>query len=552
MPQQAAPKDTFDSENKRVLYTYAAIAFGVLAIFGGLHVASQSAVIGSLELAGSFAILMVMGGLWLTSNVRLARALILLCILTMLIAMLFTGGTERTGIFWMFIFPVSAFFLTDKKTGLWWMLGLVWVVTSVMLLVQFSLVTTPYTAVELRQMLISLIVVAVGIYVYQQSRERLAQATQKSDATSREEKLRADIIVDNIDEGVFAVDVDGRILRLNRAAEGMLGWKSDEIVGKQFVEVVPMIDKNGVRIPDAERPLNQVLQSGTHSQVEATYLRKDGSSLLAAITDRAIVIDGKTHGAVSTFRDTSQENAVDRAKSEFVTLASHQLRTPISAIAWVSELLLHGDAGKLKPEQIDYIEQIYHSNKRMAALVDAMLTASSLELNSLPVRPELVDLPKLSREVLQERLDTLPANKILHIKEHYDTTLQPVMFDSNITKTIMQNLVANAFKYTLHKGTVTITIRPDGDFIIIEVADTGLGIPKNQQNRIFTRLFRAENVKNKDTDGTGLGLYIVKTVAEYVGGHIAFTSEENKGSTFTVYLPRMGMLKKEAINDRGA
>ncbi len=210
----------------------------------------------------------------------------------------------------------------------------------------------------------------------------------------------------------------------------------------------------------------------------------------------------------------------------------------------MSELLLHGDAGKLTTEQMDYIQQIYHSNKRMAALVDAMLTVSSLELGSLPVRPEPVNLAKTSREVLQVCLDTVPADKVLHIKEHYDPKLPTVSFDASIIKTILHNLVMNAFKYTPNKGDVLISITHDTDNIIIAIKDTGLGIPANQRDKMFTKLFRADNVKRKDTDGTGLGLFIVKTIAEYTGGSLSYTSEENNGSEFIVRLPLKGMTKK--------
>lgn len=252
-------------------------------------------------------------------------------------------------------------------------------------------------------------------------------------------------------------------------------------------------------------------------------------------------MDDKIRGAIVTFRDTTAEHAIDRAKSEFVTLASHQLRTPISAISWVGELLLHGDAGKLKPEQAEYVQQIYHSNKRMAALVDAMLMASSLELGNLSVRPERVDLAKMCREVLEQRFNALPADKVLHVKEQYDPELPAVLFDPDIIKTILQNLVTNAFKYTATNGTVMIALKKTGDDIIIQVSDTGMGIPAKQQPKIFTKLFRADNVKKQDTDGTGLGLYIVKAAAEYVGGRLTFISQENKGSVFTVYLPAEGM-----------
>jgi PAS domain S-box-containing protein len=530
-------KAVADAPRMRVTYIYSLLAFATLLTFGSLQLFVEGdPLLGYLEIAGSVAILLIAAGLKITRNIALACHLILLSILTMLAVMLLTGGTAGTGLFWVFIFPVSAFFLTSKKAGVWWMLALFVIIGLIMVGSLLGYLTTPYSLITLRQLLATLVVVSIGIYVYQQSRETLARETQKSSVASKEDRVKADIIIDNIGEGVVAVDAKGNIIRINKVASDMLGWNLDELNGKAFAEVVPMIDATGNEVAITERPLAQTLQGGEELRLDTTYLRKDGSPFAAEITSKPIIVDGKVHGAIATMRDTTTEDAIDRAKTEFVTLASHQLRTPISAISWVSELLLHGDAGKLNPEQADYIKQVYTSNKRMAALVDAMLTASSLELGSLSVHSERIDLAKLSREALEQQFEALPTDKILHIKEQYDPELTPVNFDATIVKTILQNLLSNAFKYTLNDGTITVSIEAK-DAIVISVGDTGVGIPTRQQPKIFTRLFRADNAKHQDTDGTGLGLYIVKQMAEYVGGEINFESEEHKGSTFTVTLP---------------
>jgi PAS domain S-box-containing protein len=545
MAKKSVTEDSSGTPRARVTYVYALLAFASLSIFGALHIIAEgNALLGSLEIAGACATALAAAGLRLTHNVALTYSLVLLSILALLIVMIFSGGTAGTGIFWVFMFPVSAFFLTNRKTGLYWMFALFAIVGLIMLATYMEWVTIPYSFVTLRQLLITLIVVTIGIYVYEQARETIENKAKKSDTATKEEKIKADIIIDNIGEGVIVVDPEGRIMLASRVAAEMLGWDVSELKDQIFIEAVPMVDTRGNKVAANKRPIMHTLQNIADVHSSATYLRKDGTAFPAEITSKAIMVDGTLHGAIATFRDTTAERAIDRAKSEFVTLASHQLRTPISAIAWVGELLLHGDAGKLKPEQIDYIQQIYHSNKRMAALVDAMLTASSLELDNLPVRPEKLNLVTLSREVLAEWADKLPANKILHVKEHYDPDLTEVLFDPAIVKIILQNLIANAFKYTPSDGSVTITIKKVSEDIVIEVSDTGVGIPIKQQSKIFTRLFRAENVKHQDTDGTGLGLYIVKAASEYVGGHIMFTSAENKGTTFTVTLPLSGMQAK--------
>jgi PAS domain S-box-containing protein len=545
--------DRLVAEQTRVIYIYSLLSFLSLVGFGSLQILEGNAWLGILEVIGGLVAVLIMIGLYVTHNVAIARNMLLLCILTFLIVMIATGGTAGTGIFWLFLFPVSAFFLAGKKGGLLWMAALLSAVLIFMMLQERSLVTLPYSFITLRQMLITLLVVTIGIYAYQQSRENMAVETLKSQETSVEEKLKAEMIIENIDEGVVALSASGKIVLASHAGENLLGWKSGQLVGKNFFDAIPMVDAAGKPVKNSKRPMWLALNEKKSTKRPATYLRRDKSALAVDITSKAIVVDGKVRGAIGTFRDITEESAIDRAKSEFVTLASHQLRTPISAIAWMSELLMHGDAGKLKTEQADYVQQIYHSNKRMAALVDAMLTTSSLELGSLPIRPEPVDLPRLCRQILEQLLDTLPADKILHIKEHYDPALPTESLDPNVMKTILQNLITNAFKYTPKNGTVTITIKKSneklndspGDNLLIEVADTGMGVPIDEQSKIFTKLFRATNVKHQDTDGTGLGLYIVKTITEYVGGKIRFESEEGKGSTFSVLLPLTSMSKKE-------
>ena len=551
MPEESNIASRSHEAKTRITYIYALVAFASLLAFGLLQILVEGKpTLGQIEIGASLTFLLAAVGLRATRNVNLACNLIILSILVSVMVMLITGGTANTGILWAYIFPISAFFLTNKRVGMWWMVAMFSTIGVFMVIAQYPWINIPYDLITLRQLLVSLFVTTIGIYVYQQSREDITQEAQKSDAASKENRIKADFIVDHIGEGVVAVDAEGRIVLVNRAAADMLGWDVRKLLHQIFTEAIPMHETNGRNVDVADRPLTHTLQRGEGTYMDATYVRKDGSTFVAALTTKPIIVDGKVRGAIVTFRDTTAEQTIDHAKSEFVTLASHQLRTPISAISWVSELLIHGDAGKLTKEQEDYVHQIYHSNKRMAALVDAMLTASSLELGNLPVRPEPVDLTAIAREVLEQRFALLPHDKILHVKEQYDPDLVTPSFDPNIVRMILQNLLANAFKYTPTDGTITITIKDIDNEIVIEVSDTGVGIPLHQQAQIFTKLFRAENVKHQDTDGTGLGLYIVKKVTEYVGGRISFVSEEHKGSVFTVYLPKDGMEPQEVTTQK--
>ncbi len=206
-------------------------------------------------------------------------------------------------------------------------------------------------------------------------------------------------------------------------------------------------------------------------------------------------------------------------------------------------MLLAGDAGKLNKEQKQFIDEIYAGNQRMVALVNALLNVSRLELGTFMIDPTPIDLKEMAQSVIKE-LEPGIKEKKLKITSLFDKKLKKINLDSGLTRMIFQNLLSNAIKYTPNKGSVKLTIKEEKKNVLISVSDTGFGIPKDQQDKIFTKLFRASNVREKNTEGTGLGLYIIKSIVENSNGNIYFISEEKKGTTFFVSLPLSGMQKK--------
>jgi len=242
------------------------------------------------------------------------------------------------------------------------------------------------------------------------------------------------------------------------------------------------------------------------------------------------------------------QQELDAAKSEFLALASHQLRTPVSGIRWSSEMLLSGDLGELTEEQHDCIQGIEENNKRLADILSDMLLISNLDLNKLEVQAELVDVASLSRKTFANEVKK-SKGKNIEIEEAYRADVPKLRVDEKIMATVLQHLYSNAIKYTPAGGKIMLSVKHDPErlyegskgSILIEVADTGYGIPHTQQKHVFAKMFRATNAKNKDTDGTGLGLYLVKALLDRVGGRIWFESEEGRGTTFWVLLPQEGM-----------
>ena len=224
-------------------------------------------------------------------------------------------------------------------------------------------------------------------------------------------------------------------------------------------------------------------------------------------------------------------------KTEFVSIAAHQLRTPLSAIKWTLRMILDGDIGDITKEQRDLLEKTYKSNERMIVLINDLLNVTRIEEGKLLYKPVLSSLEILTQSVVKPLMSEAKKRdiklKIVKPKE----ILPKVKVDAEKIQLAIQNLIENAIKYTPPHGTVTVSLKSDNGKVEFSVKDTGVGIPDDQQGRIFTKFFRGANVVRLDTEGTGLGLYTSKNIVEAHGGKIWFESEEKKGSVFYFTLP---------------
>ena len=260
-----------------------------------------------------------------------------------------------------------------------------------------------------------------------------------------------------------------------------------------------------------------------------------------------LVTDDKQYlGRIWYFRDITEHKQIDRAKTEFVSLASHQLRSPLTGIKWFIDLLSSKKSGKLNEKQKEYLKEIDDINQRLIGLVNALLNVSRIELGVFAIEPKPISFTKIADSVLELLAPEIEKKK-LQIRKNYDKNLRNIKADPNLVRIIFQNLLSNAVKYTPRGGRISLTIKKQEPNVLIKLSDTGYGIPKNQQTKIFEKLFRADNIRETEPDGTGLGLYIVKSVVEQPGGKIWFKSEENKGTTFYVTFPLKGMKRKEGI-----
>lgn len=249
--------------------------------------------------------------------------------------------------------------------------------------------------------------------------------------------------------------------------------------------------------------------------------------------------DHKPVRIAGTVHDVTREKELDTVKTQFLSMASHQMRGPLTTINWHAEMLLQSQSEGLSDIQKKYITELYNASKRTVRLTNDILTVSELELGRMPFKPEKLSLPKIFKRVLED-YDHKIAEQKINFKEVYSGDLPDIVTDLFLLKTIFHELVSNAISYTPPEGTITVNISVDPthtNTFLFSISDTGYGIPKEEQEKIFSKMFRATNAKSKVMGGTGLGLYIIKLILQLNGGEIWFTSEENKGTTFFIALP---------------
>lgn len=228
---------------------------------------------------------------------------------------------------------------------------------------------------------------------------------------------------------------------------------------------------------------------------------------------------------------------LDKVKSEFISVAAHQLRTPLSAIKWALSLMCDDSSENLTIDQRSLILKAYASTERTINLINKMLVVTRIESGKLEYELALVHIEHVIESVILDFAGYVAQHQVTLHFEPPQEVLPPVKIDSEKIRAVLQNLIENALSYTKAGGSVVVRARHEDDRIMVSVSDTGIGIPEHQKTAIFTKFFRADNALKAKTDGTGLGLFVAKNIIDKHGGTIAFESKEGEGTTFYFSLP---------------
>jgi len=361
---------------------------------------------------------------------------------------------------------------------------------------------------------------------------------KKEKAKTDEEKAKAEALLESIGEGIIAIDPQGKVLFMNQKSEDMFGRPPGEVIGRHYAESFDFEDAKG-------RPIKSDIFSVSGSIVMdkkiVFFLKPDDGKFPLSITVSPIVFEEKTMGNIVTFRDITKEMEVDKAKSEFVSLASHQLRTPLTGIKWLLQEISR--KGNLDDLQIEYMQDAIHSNDRMINLVNDLLNVSRLETGTIQAVSQKVDLFDFLHPIVREAsILSKETGRILEF--HLSGSKINVMLDTQLIGQVVTNLLSNAIHYTDKGKTITISAGKKGKTVIIKVEDEGIGISEEDQKKLFNKFFRSKEAAKRSTTGSGLGLYIVGKILDVCSGTIECHSEEGKGTTFIVTLPIKGPVNK--------
>ncbi len=358
-----------------------------------------------------------------------------------------------------------------------------------------------------------------------------------------ENSAQLETILNNLPVGVYVSEINtGRMIMANNLAIDMFGKGIDPKEAKEnYGEPYSLIKDDGTPYPSEELPFAISVRTGEPviGVTGISVKRMDGT--IVALRMSSVLVKDKNNQPISSvvvFEDITKEKQIDDAKSGFISVTSHQLRTPLTSIRWYSEMLLSEDAGSLNPTQKDFIKEIHGGTERLYKIVNLLLGLSRVESGKMTIEKVDIDLGAFTNKI-QKELASFAVDKKVTVTP-YPPEGEPVhvFLDYLMLFQVVFNLLSNAILYSNEGGTVEVRWwRGDGDETVYMVRDTGIGIPKSQESRIFSKFYRADNALKKAPDGSGLGLVLVKELVEAWGGKVWFESEEGKGTTFYFTVP---------------
>ena len=363
------------------------------------------------------------------------------------------------------------------------------------------------------------------------ARQRRDLASQNVDLERLANVLRA--VLDSTVDGILLSDAEGNVQLANRPVLNLtreLGMSYEGMVVDRLLSVEHRV-KDGEKYRAAMERLRTNPDEATFDEFEDTVSGRVFQGFTAPVRDDR----GGFIGRVWTLREVTQQRELDRLKDDFVATVSHELRTPLTSMMGFLEMIREGEAGQLTDEQKRFLAIVYRSSERLQRLVGDLLFVARLDASGLQLHFADVRLDEVAREIVESSSALARSREIVLDSDLGELPL--VLGDRERLAQLVGNLLSNALKFTPAGGTVTVRTFVDGDDAVLEVADTGIGIPDGEQDRLFQRFFRSSTATEQAIPGTGLGLVISRAIAEAHGGTIGVVSKPGEGTCFRVELP---------------
>jgi PAS domain S-box-containing protein len=355
---------------------------------------------------------------------------------------------------------------------------------------------------------------------------------------------KSEVVINAIGDGVIAVDAQGLVQLINPAGQMILGWGKQDALALNYKSVLQLVNLKNEPLDPTLDPVQQVLN--TNQQVrdnDLTLITKNGKKVLTSLVISPIGDVGS--GAIIVFRDITKEKAEEREQAEFISTASHEMRTPVASIEGYLGLALNPNTATIDEKARDFIMKAHESAQHLGSLFQDLLDVSKAEDGRLSNNPKVVDIMAYTHDILQGlQLKATEKGLRLVFKPNPDdgnkhvTPVYNINVDNDHVREVIDNLTENAIKYT-PTGEVTVDITGTDDKVVISVTDSGIGIPAEDIPHLFQKFYRVNNTETNQIGGTGLGLYLCRRLAETMGGRIWLESEYQKGSTFYLELPRI-------------
>lgn len=378
--------------------------------------------------------------------------------------------------------------------------------------------------------------------------------------------IKQKMLINSIAEGVVVIDDQYRIQVFNPAASAVSGWKQDEALNIDYHSVLNLSDAKGHQLDASRDPIARVFSTAETIVDNEVRMKTRNSKLLElSLVGSPITNKDKTVVAVvAVFRDVSEERSEERKRAEFISTASHEMRTPVAAIEGYLALALNDSVSKIDSKARDYLEKAHSSTQHLGKLFQDLLTAAKSEDGRLQNHPRVTEFGEFVDQ-LAEDIRFTAEKKGLMLEYEQGTNqaqggaqaVRPLYFthiDPERMREVITNIFDNAVKYTA-EGKITINLKGDENWITVSVADTGPGIPQEDIPHMFQKFYRVDNTATRQIGGTGLGLFISRKIVEMNNGKIWVESEVDKGSTFFVSIPRITqdkanqLLKQEAASE---